>query len=166
MTSSQSAGRARRHAAVIALACGVLHVALIIALFGVTSLLSESEVVSGPKVSLFVGPGMIAIAVLATTTMLLIRAPREADDGLDWGYSLLTGIVALASYVLASLVFGSVSLGMAEGLHFAWVTLLGGYDVIVGVLAAACALLYSFIIARRYDERGRPRWTWEDDFDA
>ncbi|HLP23404.1 MAG TPA: DUF6121 family protein [Microbacteriaceae bacterium] len=158
--------RVRRHAALVALACGVLYFALIVAVFGVVSLLTNTEVVANTGISPFVGPGMAAVAVALVTGMLVLRSPRAADDGLDWGYSLLTGVVAVVGYVIAAFALVSVDRGAADGAHFAWVTLLGGYDLVIGGLAVAVAFLYSFIIARRYDERGRPRWTWEDDFDA
>ncbi len=166
MSGSEQERRSRRHAALVALACGFLYLALIVAVFGRTSLTTNTEVVPEAQISEYVGPFMAVVPILVLTLMLLLRRPRAGDIGLDWGYSLLAGIACMASYIAAAFLAGIIDQGLGEGVHFGWVTLFGGYDVLIGLLAAAVALLYSFIIARRYDERGRPRWTWEDDFDA
>ncbi|MGV1034426.1 MAG: hypothetical protein ACOYBP_04315 [Microbacteriaceae bacterium] len=158
--------RQRRHALLIALACGALYAALIIAFFGLASLVTATDVVSEPHLSTMVGPTMVLMSVLVLTLMLALRGPHDNDNWIDWGYSLLTGIAAMAAYVATAFVGGIVDKGVDAGVHFGSVTLLGGYDVLVGVLGLLVALLYSFLIARRYDERGRPRWTWEDEFDA
>lgn len=158
--------RARRHAVVIALACGVLYLALLVACFGLASLATATDVVSEPHLSGLVGPSMAGVAVLVLTVMLVLRAPRDEDDWVDWGYSLLTGVAAMVAYIVTAFVGATLDKGLDEGVHFGSMTILGGYDVIVGLLGVLVALLYSLIIARRYDERGRPRWTWEDEFDV
>lgn len=166
MSSSDRERQSRRHAAQIALACGILYLALVVAAFGLLSLATNTEVVAERQIGDLVGPSMAASSVVVVTGLLLLRRPRANDVGLDWGYSLLVGVAAALSYVAAAFIFGISDQGVTEGVHFGWLTLLGGYDVLLGVLGFSVALLYSFIIARRYDERGRPRWTWEDDFDA
>ena len=166
MSSSELERRARRHAAQIALACGLLYLALIVAAFGLLSLATDTDVVSEDHISDLVGPTMAAVSIVVVTLMLLVRGPRESDVGLDWGYSLLVGLAAMVAYTGSAFVGGVIDLGVDGGIHVGWVTAFGGYDVLAGLLAFGVALLYSFVIARRYDERGRPRWTWEDDFDA
>lgn len=156
----------RQYTVLLALACGVLYLALIVASFGLLELFANTEVVSMPELGPLVGPLMVAAAVVTLTGMLLLRPARANDDGLDWGYALLVGIAATAAYVLMAFIAGVADLGAAEGLHFAFVTVLGGYDLLIAVLGVAVALAYSFTIARRYDQRGRPRWSWEDDFDV
>lgn len=166
MSSEELERRTRRHAMQIAFACGALYLALIVAAFGLLSLSTNTDVVSEPDIGELVGPSMAATAVVVVTGLLLLRRPRRSDIGLDWGYSLLVAASAMVSYTGAAFVGGVIDQGVEAGLHFGWVTAFGGYDVLIGILAFAVALLYSFVIARRYDERGRPRWTWEDDFDA
>lgn len=166
MTRPEPERRARRHAVLVALACGLLYLALIVAAFGMTALATNTEIVPVSALSEYVGPAMAVVAVAVLTVMLVVRSPRPSDVGLDWGYSLLVGFAALLSYLASAFVFGIIDQGVEAGVQFGWLTVFGGYDVLIGLLAASVALLYSFIIARRYDERGRPRWTWEDDFDV
>ena len=156
----------RRYAVIVALFCGALYLALLVAVFGFIALASNSEIVSDERYSDFLGLSMAGVTVIVVTGMLALRAPRESDYWLDWGYSMLVGVAALLSYVLAGYVGAAIELGSDEALTFAVRTLFGGYDVAIAVLAFFTGLAYSFVIARRYDERGRPRWTWEDDFDA
>lgn len=166
MTSSEQHQRARRHALIVALACGVLYMALLIALFGLTELLTNTDIVAEEQIGEFTGPAMFGVAVIAFTAMLAVRGPRDSDDLLDWGHALLSGFVAMATYIVSAFVFGAIDRGLDEGLRFGVSTIFGGYDVIVGIVAFGVGLLYSLVIARRYDERGRPRWSWEDDFDV
>lgn len=157
---------ARRYALVVALFCGALYLALLVAVFGFIALASNADVVSDERYSDFLGPMMAGVSVVTVTVLLALRAPRESDYLLDWGYSLLVGLVAALSYMLAGFLGAAAELGADDAVKFSFRTLFGGYDLAIAVLAFLTGLAYSFVIARRYDERGRPRWTWEDDFDA
>lgn len=159
--------RARRaYARTIALFSAVLYFSLVVATLGILALLTNSDLVPNPDFSDLLGPVMVGASTLTVALMLVLRAPRDDDSGLDWGWAILTGVAAAAAFVVVGFVGAISELGVVEAVNFAWITLFGGYDLIVGMLGFLVALLYSFVIARRYDQHGRPRWTWEDDFDA
>lgn len=156
----------RQYTLIVALACGVLYLALIVAGFGLLELFSDAEVVAEVHLGALVGPLMVSAAVLTLTVLLALRPAKVTRVGLDWGYALLVAVASPVAYVLAAFLGGVADLGASEGLHFAVVTFLSGYNLLIAVLALLVSLGYSFTLARRYDQRGRPRWIWEDEFDV
>ncbi len=163
--SGNSAHVRRRYAVIVALFSGVLYFALIVAVLGILALLTGTDMVPNPDFSDLLGPAMILSATLTLTLMLAARKPRDQDEGLDWGWAILSGFAAAAAFILVGFLGAISELGVLQAVSFAWITLFGGYDLIIGSLAFVVALVYSFVLARRYDDRGRPRWSWEDDFD-
>ncbi len=164
----QSVGQAahRRYARLVALACGALYLAFIVAGFGLLSLWSNTEVIATQGLGLLDGPIMAAVSVLTLTALLFVRAPRAVGVGLDWAYAVLVALLAGLSYLLAGFVVGLVDVGVGAGVDVVLHALSSGYAVLATASAVLVALLYSWVISRRYDERGRPRWMWEDEFDA
>lgn len=156
----------RRNAVIVAFFCGGLYLSLIVAALGLIALTTNTDVVAVREYSDLLGPVMIAASVIVLTAMLAFRAPRDDDEGLDWGYSILVALATGAAFVITGFVGATLELGLAAGTSFGVSTFFGGYDVAISVLAFGVSLGYFFVIARRYDENGRPRWTWEDDFDV
>ncbi|WDG17663.1 hypothetical protein [Microbacterium sp. Clip185] len=130
--------------------------ALIIASFGVVSLLADVEVV--PVAGVGQAPGIIGVVVAcglyAGGTALVIRPGNPAYTGAlfiavaAWfGYSLSAGVAAVVA-----------SEDVAVGLSLMARLLIGWQG---GVVAAAAAIAAWCAIALVRTHAGRPRWPWE-----
>jgi hypothetical protein len=154
----------QRYAAVVAVFAAVLYAALLVAGFGLISLLADLEVIPVADAGPLVGPGMATAAVVLVFVLLLwlgLRAsPRRQRVAL--GYAAGTGVAALLGFVVAG---GALYvLGNGEpfsGLTFAAAVLRGPFAATTGILAFVVALLYSLVLASRLNEYGRPLWPWE-----
>ena len=154
----------QKYATVVAVFAAVLLAALLVAAFGMISLLADTDVISDPNAGPLVGPGMtIAAAVLVFVLMLLLGLrTRPENQRVAVVYSLATGFGALAAFVLTGAVLYALGAGLpGDSGGFAVSILLGPFAVTAGILAFIITLLYSLVLASRMPERGRPKWPWE-----
>lgn len=132
--------------------------ALVVAAFGVTSLLSDAEVVATPGVGLLAGVLALAAAVGAFALVLwgATRAPRPS-----YGAAGLA-VVAVVVAHLAVLWIGAVAQGADIALATAAV---GGFVTSwFVVVLAGCAFVAAWAgIALVRTRAQRPRWHWEDE---
>ncbi|MDY7541554.1 MULTISPECIES: DUF6121 family protein [unclassified Cryobacterium] len=154
----------QRYAAVVAVFAAVLYAALLVAAFGMISLLADIEVIPVTDAGPLVGPGMAAAAVLLVFALLLwlgLRAsPRRQRVAL--GYAAGTGIAAFLGFVAAGSVLYLLGNGpLFSGLTFAAAVLREPFAATTGILAFVVTLLYSLVLASRMNENGRPLWPWE-----
>lgn len=158
-----SPGR-RRYGVQLSVFALALWGALVIALLGVVALMSNTEVISAPGYSVTLGPAALAVAALS---FWLSLAPwhRPAPPPRMWR---VTGcaLITLASYLAALWLGAALEAPLAGAGVIVVGVLIHGYAAAVCAAAGVAAGAYFGAMARRYDERGRPRWSWEDEFDA
>lgn len=132
--------------------------ALIIAAFGVTSLVVDADVIATPGVGLL--PGAIALALAtAAFAAVLWRGTHAARP--TYRTAGVAMFVVVAVYVVSlglSAGFGGASVGLAA---------VGGFVTSWFCAAlAACAFVAAWCgIALVRTRARRPRWHWEDDED-
>lgn len=132
-------------------------VALVIAGFGVTSLLTDTEVVAVPNLGFLPGACGVAAATLAfaALTWLAVRLTRPQ-------YTAVIAITAsvfigyLAGLWVGALLSGA-GLGPATAAVGSFAT--GGFALVLLAAAAVCGWAAIALVRTR---AGRPRWPWED----
>ena len=158
----------QKYATVVAVFAAVLLAALLVAAFGMISLLADTDVISDPNAGPLVGPGMTAAAVVLVFTLMLLLGLRTKPENqrVAVGYCLATGFAALGAFVLVGAVLYALGAGVpGDSVGFAASVLLGPFAVATGILSFIITLLYSLVLATRMPERGRPKWPWEQDDD-
>ncbi|WP_166785823.1 DUF6121 family protein [Cryobacterium sp. TMT1-62] len=161
----------QKYATVVAVFAAVLLAALLVAAFGMISLLTDTDVISDPNAGPLVGPFMTAAAVVLVFTLMLLLGLRTRPENqrIAVGYSLGTGVAALVVFVLVGGVLYALGTGVptdtaglpGDSVGFAASVLLGPFAVTTGILSFIVTLLYSLVLASRMPERGPPKWPWE-----
>lgn len=153
-----------RYAAAVAVFATALYVALVIATFGMTSLVLNRDVIADPSAGPLVGPVMTGVAVLVVFFSFLsiaLRVPEAAQQ--VWiGRAVLIGIGAYFTFCF----IGGILIGAASGELFGFTGFLGRqllspFAAAVGILAFAVALVFMLVLASHVGNKGRPRWPWE-----
>ncbi|MCI2957799.1 DUF6121 family protein [Agromyces atrinae] len=158
----------RRYATVVGVFATVLYLALVVCAFGFISLLTDTEVIEQQQAGVALGPSMVGGAVLVVLIALVLRVPRIdfAERRSAPLFAVLTGVIAGVAYaVVGGVGFGIGSGSLLAGAPFIAATAVGPYGVSVVILAALVVWLDTFVVAARFDDRGRPRWAWEDEYD-
>jgi len=154
----------QKYATILAVFTAVLYLALVVAAFGLISLATNTDVITQPDAGPLVGPGMTGTAVLLVFILLLVlgvNTPPERQR-IAVGFAVGTGLAAVAAFVAAGAVLYAVGEGQSISmLTFASSMLLGPYAAATGILAFIVVLVYSWILAARVGENGRPLWPWE-----
>jgi len=154
----------QKYATIVAVFAAVLYAALLVASFGMISLVTNLEVISDPDAGSLVGVVMSGITVLVVFLMMLllgVRTPPERQR-IVIGYAIGTGFAALGSFLLTgALLHGRGEGVLANLLSFPGELLLAPFSWTVGILAFIITVVYSWLLAARFTERGRPLWPWE-----
>lgn len=154
----------RQYATILAVFTATLYLALIVAAFGLISLATDTDVVTQADAGPLVGPGMAGAAVLLVFILLLVlglNSPQE-QQRVAVGFAVGAGLASVAVFVVAGAVLYAVGEGQSiSALTFASSMLLGPYAAATGILAFLVVLVYSWILAARVGEHGRPLWPWE-----
>lgn len=136
-------------------------VALLIAGFGIVSLLTDTEVIGIPGLGAVPGAAAFAAATAAFAglTWLSVRVPRPSF------VSVVAVVAAVFLAYLAGLWAGALATGTDAGRATAAV---GGFvgspfAVMLAASAAVCAWVAVALVRTRASP---PRWPWEDDDDA
>ncbi|MCY7287785.1 MAG: DUF6121 family protein [Cryobacterium sp.] len=154
----------QKYATVVAIFAAVLYAALLVAAFGLISLLADTDVISDPNAGPLVGLVMTAAAVVLVFTLMLLLGLRTRPENqrVAVGYALATGFAALGVYVVVGAVLYTLGAGLpGDSIGFAASVLVGPFAVTTGILAFIITLLYSLVLASRMPERGGPKWPWE-----
>ncbi|MDQ1205638.1 hypothetical protein [Microbacterium sp. SORGH_AS_0862] len=130
--------------------------ALVIAAFGMVSLLADVEVV--PVAGVGQAPGIVGVllacGVYAAGTALVLRPGNPAYTG-----ALFIAVAVWFVYSLSAGVVGAVaSEDVAVGLSLMARLLTGWQGGVVGIAAAVAAWCAIALVRTR---AGRPRWPWE-----
>ncbi len=136
-----------------------LYLALVVCVYGFVSLLTGAEVIPSRQAGLFVGPAIVAAAVLALLLHLgyVLRAPGRVPAAVllaalwTWLAAVIVAIIAFAvatGTVLAALLFGL-------GFGVSW------FGLLIPVLAALVAWLATTVAIAQAGGAERPRWPWE-----
>ncbi|TAM69499.1 MAG: hypothetical protein EPN48_09075 [Microbacteriaceae bacterium] len=154
----------RRYAAIVAAFAAMLYGALVVAAFGLISLLLNQDVIADPSAGPLVGPFMTAVAILIVFVVFLTIALRVREDKqrISLAEALLTGF---ASYFFFG-VAGGVLIGAGRGNPFGFIIFLGAqlispFAIAAGLLAFLVTIVFMLILASRVGNKGRPRWPWE-----
>jgi hypothetical protein len=153
----------RGYVVTMAVFAAVLDAALIIGVFGPVSLFTGAEVIPEKDAGVLLGPVMVATAVVALFLVLVARVRVPAhDQRVAVGGAVLAGVLCWAVY----LVVGGAGYTLARrdavaGLLFLGRQIFSPYALLIAVVSAVIAFLYTLVLASRVGERGRPRWPWE-----
>lgn len=154
----------QKYATIVAVFAAALYAALIVACFGVISLAMNMDVIRDPDAGSLVGPVMTVVAVVVVFVLMLllgVRTPPERQR-IVVGYALGTGFAALAAFLLTgALLHGRGEGVLANLLSFPLELLVAPFSWTVGILAFVVTVAYSWLLAARFTERGRPLWPWE-----
>jgi Family of unknown function (DUF6121) len=154
----------QKYATIVAVFATVLYLAAVVAAFGLISLATDLEVISEPGAGPLLGPTMTGAAVVLVLLLMLIVGLRTPPEGqrIAPGYALATGIAAFGIFIVVGGLLEVVGDGQPFHLiTFAVAMLLSPFAWAVGALGFVVTLLYTWIIALRFAERGRPLWPWE-----
>jgi hypothetical protein len=155
----------RKYAATVAVFATVLHYALIIAIFGMISLLASLPVIADPNAGELVGPVAVAASGLLLFGCLLaiaLRVPEERQRIAPLT-ALVIGLGASAAYPFIGAGAFFATGDAVSALIFLGDQLTGPFAIAVGIVAFVIAILYMLILASRVGDRGRPKWPWEKD---
>ncbi|WP_166997635.1 hypothetical protein [Paramicrobacterium fandaimingii] len=148
-----------------------LYLALVIACFGILSLLTDTDVID-IDASLLLGPAMIGTTVVIVALRIVgaaVRLVHEREHGdlvlrVPIFGGLLTGVLALLGYVVIGGMLQAVGLRDPEVLvGFALHELLRPYSLALGALAMIVHIAFVVTIALGGDDPKRPLWPWEKD---
>jgi hypothetical protein len=156
----------RKYAATVAVFASGLFLALLIAVFGVISLLGGIEVIADPRAGELAGPLATAAATLLVVGCLLLIALRipESRQRVAPLASLGIGVGAYLAWSLFAAIAFLFGRGDPVGaLLFFGDLLTGPFAIATGIIAFVIALLFTVVLASRVGDRGRPRWPWEKD---
>lgn len=147
-----------------------LYLALLVATFGLVSLISDTDVIDVDGASLLLGPAMSASAVIIVAVRLAGVAVRHVHD-LEHGFStmrvpLAAGAITAICAALAYAVIGGMLRAAATGqvvevFLFAGHELLRPYALAAGVIAFLVHFLFALVLATGGERRRRPLWPWE-----
>jgi hypothetical protein len=142
-----------------------LYGALVVAGWGVTSLLTNTDVITDRAIGPIVAP--VALAASAVVLLFVLAGPaghslaaHTLGGARGLGTAITVGLVAVAVYLLA----GAVAVIVDTGRPLAFVLFIGEqaptpYVLVVLVAGTLAALGFSLTLARTE----RPRWPWEND---
>jgi uncharacterized membrane protein (DUF485 family) len=154
----------QKYASIVAVFATVLFAALLVAAFGMVSLVTDLDVIADRSVGTLVGPTMSAAVVLFVFVMMLVlgvNTPPEKQH-VAVGFALATGAGGFVLYILTGAVLVTAGSGDLVGALLFGGTMLGTpFAVTAGALAFVVTLVYSILLASHYGENGRPLWPWE-----
>ncbi|MGO4104368.1 DUF6121 family protein [Leifsonia sp. YAF41] len=154
----------QKYATIVALFATMLYGALVVAALGLISLATNLEVLPETDAGPLVGPSMVGGAVILVFVMLLILGigGPAARERVAVGWAFLTGLCALLIYVFIGALLYAIDTGaLVDLLIFTYAQLQSPFAWATGILAMIVTLVYSWILAARVGEHGRPLWPWE-----
>ncbi|MCR2816778.1 hypothetical protein [Microbacterium jiangjiandongii] len=135
--------------------------ALLVCGLGVTSLVTDRNVLVAPGAGVIPGVvgATVSVAAVALVLALLLRVPRPSYGGA----ALLTALMAFLGYVVG-LVIGVVIAGVDAGILAALTGsfVLSWFAVVVAAVGAVTGWVAVALVRTRAE---RPRWPWENDED-
>jgi hypothetical protein len=157
----------RAYATVVAFFAAGLYLAIVVAAFGLISLLTETDPISDPQIGPLVGPVMVGAATLILLVFLVVLGTRVPADRqrVSPGVAFGVAVACYAVYIGAGGVAGAAG-DPSQPFHyflFAFAQLGSWYSIAVGIAAFVVTLLFQLVLVGRFRQRGRPRWPWEQD---
>jgi hypothetical protein len=154
----------RRSGWMVAGFAAALYLALVVCVYGFVSLLANVEVIPSRQAGLFVGPAIVAAAVLALLLHLgrALRTPGRALTAVLLA-ALWTWLAAVAVAIIAfAMATGTVLAAVLFGLGFG----VSWFGLLVPVLAALVTWLATTVAVAQASGAERPRWPWERNDDG
>lgn len=151
----------QKYAIVVSVFAAVLYLSLIVAGFGMISLITDREVIDEPLAGPVLGPVMVGVPVVLLFALMvkLGITTRPERQRVALGYAIGSGFAATATFVVVGFV--GFSLEGGDAVPFAGSLLISPFSAITGVFAAIVVLSYSLILATQQGQHGRPLWPWE-----
>lgn len=155
----------RNYAIGVAIFGLVTNVALIIASFGMLSLLANVDVIDAVGSGVLLGPSMITAAVFVTFALWVTIATRVPPKNIQVsiGASLGVGFASYFAYVIVGAVL--YTFGTGELFSFAIFMadqMIGPFAIIAGLIALVLTLLYLAMLSRKARGPAPLRWPWEE----
>ncbi|TFD56076.1 hypothetical protein E3T55_00055 [Cryobacterium frigoriphilum] len=151
----------QKYAIVVSVFAAVLYLSLVVAGFGMVSLITDREVIAEPLAGPVLGPVMVGVPVVLVFALMvkLGITTRPERQRVALGYAIGSGFAASATFI----VVGAVGIGLdgVAPMPFAGSLLISPFTVITGIFAAIVVLSYSLILATQQGQHGRPLWPWE-----
>ncbi|MFC5928115.1 hypothetical protein D6T64_10430 [Cryobacterium melibiosiphilum] len=151
----------QKYAVVVSTFAAVLYLSLIVAGFGMISLITDREVIDEPLAGPVLGPVMVGVPVVLVFALMvkLGITTRPERQRVALGYAIGSGFAAAATFI----VVGAAGLALEGGdpMAFAGSLLISPFAASTGVFGAIVVLSYSLILATQQGQRGRPLWPWE-----
>ena len=159
----------RKYAITVVAFSVALYVALIVASFGVLSLLLDRDVINETDAGALLGPIMVTTAALALVWVVL-SAVLRSPERLTHVPPLPIFMAGTAGY-LGYCVSGGVFYGLGAGELFRSVVFIGGemmspFAISVAVSGWLIAFLFFVVLLGRPANGGAPEWPWEKNDDA
>lgn len=147
----------------------VLHVTLVVAAFGLISLLTDTDVIAEPDAGTLVGPTMVAASVLMASFLWLriVRQVPPEDIRVSLAAALGVGFASWFSFVIVGSVLYIFSTGQVFSFAvFMAAHMISPFAITAGLIATILTVLYLAMLARKARGSHRPRWPWESDQDS
>lgn len=149
----------RRSGWMVAGLAAALYLALVVCVYGFVSLLTDAEVIPSRQAGLFVGPAIVAAAVVALLLHLgrALRTPGRVVAvvllAALWTWLAAVAVAIVAFAMATGTVLASVPFGLGFGVSW--------FGLLVPVLAALVSWLATTAAVAQASGADRPRWPWE-----
>jgi len=158
----------RKYAIATAAFSAMLYVALVVAAFGVLSLLLDRDVIAATDAGALLGPIMVTVSVLVLVWVVLgaaLRAPAPLTR-----VPVVTvagaGLAAYLSYCVSGGVLYSLGAGeLFSSVIFIGRELVGPFAIAVLICGWVVAVLFFLVLLARNNGSGAPQWPWQKDDD-
>jgi hypothetical protein len=138
-----------------------LHVALVVAAFGMLSLLADAEPIADPAAGRLVGPITVGVSALA---LLLVLGSSLGRGMRPWSLAGIALLLTWAAGVVGAALAYAVATGtVLAAVLFALSFMTVGFGVIIAIAGALVALLAAVTVRAQEGGAERPRWPWERD---
>ncbi|TFB73674.1 hypothetical protein E3O06_07535 [Cryobacterium glaciale] len=158
----------RKYAITVAAFSVALYVALIVAAFGVLSLLLNRDVINETDAGALLGPIMVTTAVLALVWVVLsavLRSPERLAH-VPPPPIFMAGAAAYLGYCVSGGVFYSLGAGeLFRSVVFIGGEMISPFAIAVAVSGWLIAFLFFVVLLAKPSGSGAPEWPWEKNDD-
>jgi signal transduction histidine kinase len=137
----------------------VAWIAVVVAAFGMLSLLLDVDVIAEPQAGPLLGPVMV-VAAAVVLGLLLVRI-QKVDEGPGVSFVGATAAVYLTLLLVGGVGFTAITADLSQLLFFPFAYCASPF-VLSAAVAAGLTALAVLATAGRGERGGRPRWPWEN----